>query len=348
MSRGFLFPSRAGRVSYDNTDSGLTAEDVQEAIDEVAGTAGAAVPQTRTITAGAGLTGGGDLSANRTIDVAAADGSITVNANSIQVALSADTPQPIGTAAAGVAVTPSRGDHVHADPWNPFGSVDPTAGAGVAANRGAIYHRDNGSAYLKTGAGDTEWRQLVTQVFADLVTVDRLAVALPGSAAAPAVDISDGTAYGQGVYCEAADTLSMAANGIRNARTRSTNTEFLNAPVSFTQFDVGSGVQTSALSANTDNLALTAVGKLTLTSSGGPFNLTGLTNGTAGGGTGGRRLWIENNNALGGDNVILVHDATSTAANRFFFAGGANFTLVPGAGAWFRYNNTASRWYKAE
>lgn len=40
----------------------------------------------RTITAGAGLTGGGDLSANRTIDVVAnADGSIVVNANDVQV-----------------------------------------------------------------------------------------------------------------------------------------------------------------------------------------------------------------------------------------------------------------------
>jgi len=38
-----------------------------------------------TLTAGAGLTGGGDLSANRSFDVVAADATITVNANSIQV-----------------------------------------------------------------------------------------------------------------------------------------------------------------------------------------------------------------------------------------------------------------------
>jgi hypothetical protein len=45
-----------------------------------------------TITAGAGLTGGGDLSANRTLDVVAnADGSITVNANDIQVGVISDT-----------------------------------------------------------------------------------------------------------------------------------------------------------------------------------------------------------------------------------------------------------------
>lgn len=39
----------------------------------------------RTITAGAGLTGGGDLSANRTIDVVAGDASIVVGANSLAV-----------------------------------------------------------------------------------------------------------------------------------------------------------------------------------------------------------------------------------------------------------------------
>lgn len=42
------------------------------------------VPTSRTITAGAGLTGGGDLSTNRTLDVGAGDG-ITVNANDIAV-----------------------------------------------------------------------------------------------------------------------------------------------------------------------------------------------------------------------------------------------------------------------
>lgn len=43
------------------------------------------VPTSRTITAGAGLTGGGDLSANRTLAVVAADASIVVNADSIGV-----------------------------------------------------------------------------------------------------------------------------------------------------------------------------------------------------------------------------------------------------------------------
>lgn len=44
-----------------------------------------AVPTSRTITAGAGLTGGGDLSADRTLDVAATDSTIVVDANGIRV-----------------------------------------------------------------------------------------------------------------------------------------------------------------------------------------------------------------------------------------------------------------------
>ena len=78
----------AAAVSYDNDVSGLTGDTVQEAIDELATSGGAvasvngetgvvvldagdvgAVPTARTITAGTGLTGGGDLSADRTLTV---------------------------------------------------------------------------------------------------------------------------------------------------------------------------------------------------------------------------------------------------------------------------------------
>lgn len=59
----------------------------------VSGT-GSLVATSRTVTAGAGLTGGGDLSADRTFDIVAnADGSITVNANDIQVGILASDAQ---------------------------------------------------------------------------------------------------------------------------------------------------------------------------------------------------------------------------------------------------------------
>ena len=55
------------------------------------------VPTSRTITAGNGITGGGDLSANR----------------SFAVDFYTSSPSAGGTASAGVATQPSRGDHVH-------------------------------------------------------------------------------------------------------------------------------------------------------------------------------------------------------------------------------------------
>ena len=57
-------------------------------------TANAAVPQTRTVTAGSGLTGGGALTSNITINVGAnADGSIVVNADDVQVGILATDAQ---------------------------------------------------------------------------------------------------------------------------------------------------------------------------------------------------------------------------------------------------------------
>jgi hypothetical protein len=55
------------------------------------------VPTSRTITAGAGLTGGGDLSANR----------------SFAVLFSSTTPEPLGPGTPGVSTAAAREDHVH-------------------------------------------------------------------------------------------------------------------------------------------------------------------------------------------------------------------------------------------
>ena len=61
---------------------------------------GGKVDTSRTITAGNGLTGGGDLTANRTIDIAPADDSLTVAADSVKVntnntLTSTSTTQPL-------------------------------------------------------------------------------------------------------------------------------------------------------------------------------------------------------------------------------------------------------------
>lgn len=68
------------------------------------------IPETRALSAGAGLTGGGDLSADRSFDVGAnADGSIVVNADDIQVGVLATDAQhgDLGGGSLHAVVTPS-------------------------------------------------------------------------------------------------------------------------------------------------------------------------------------------------------------------------------------------------
>ncbi len=81
----------ASEVTNDSTVVGVNVDD---ALDTLSGLVGGAVPDTRTLTAGGGMTGGGDLSANRTFDVVAnADASIVVNANDVQVGVLATDAQ---------------------------------------------------------------------------------------------------------------------------------------------------------------------------------------------------------------------------------------------------------------
>lgn len=86
-------PAGHGRFRYNGTtNKWQISENAGSYVDIVP--AGGAVPQTRVLTAGAGLTGGGDLSADRTFNVGAnADGSITVNADDIQVGVLATDAQ---------------------------------------------------------------------------------------------------------------------------------------------------------------------------------------------------------------------------------------------------------------
>lgn len=100
-----------------------------------------------------------------------------------------------------------------------------------------------------------------------------------------------------------------------------------------------SGVLTPAqLTANQDNynptgLATAAVLRMSTNAS---RNVTGIA-----GGSNGRMLLVGN---VGSNNLVLVHDATSTAANRFSLPGAANLTLLPGEWALLRYDATLSRW----
>lgn len=78
----------------------------------LAGTGGGGgVPPTRTLTAGPGLTGGGDLSADRTFSVLAADASITVAVAGISVQLDAEGSIVVGAGGIKVGVLANDAEH---------------------------------------------------------------------------------------------------------------------------------------------------------------------------------------------------------------------------------------------
>jgi len=104
------------------------------------------VPTSRTITAGAGLTGGGDLSTNRTL----------------AVNFSSTTPEPLGPGSSGVSTVAAREDHVH--PAVDLSDTTETQGVlplsrGGTGNSlspvvGAIAYSSNDKLYLTPTAGD--------------------------------------------------------------------------------------------------------------------------------------------------------------------------------------------------
>ena len=100
------------------------------------------VPTSRTITAGAGLTGGGDLSANR----------------SFAVIFSSTTPEPLGPGSSGVSTVAARGDHVHpavdlSDTTETQGVLPLSRGGtgnSLSPVAGAIAYSSNDKLYLTT------------------------------------------------------------------------------------------------------------------------------------------------------------------------------------------------------
>jgi hypothetical protein len=104
------------------------------------------VPDTRQIIAGSGLTGGGNLQANRTL----------------AVDFSALTPSALGSASAGSSNTSARGDHVHpalnfANLTEYTGLLPLTrGGTGMQVNNltaGAVWYTDGSNGFLQTVQG---------------------------------------------------------------------------------------------------------------------------------------------------------------------------------------------------
>jgi hypothetical protein len=95
---------------------------------------------------------------------------------------------------------------------------------------------------------------------------------------------------------------------------------------------------TQTLTGNTDNLAIGAVNVVRLVGAG--VNLTGMVPDAAD-----HLVWLQN--ADSGSALVLKHDVTSTAANRFVLPGAVDHTMPARSACWARYDGTTSRWYIA-
>lgn len=87
--------------------------------------------------------------------------------------------------------------------------------------------------------------------------------------------------------------------------------------------------------ANTDDFVLGSFNTLRVSSST-SINLSGITQGAAG-----RLLRLIN---VGSQNIVIVNDATSTAANRFLTGTGANITMLPLDVISLEYDAVSARW----
>lgn len=97
-------------------------------------------------------------------------------------------------------------------------------------------------------------------------------------------------------------------------------------------------VSPAQIVANTDNWAVTGITTAAIirANTDASRNLTGIASPTSG-----QMLRLIN---VGAQDLVLVHDATSTAANRFLLPNSANLTLNPNDSVSLWYDNTSSRW----
>ena len=103
--------------------------------------------------------------------------------------------------------------------------------------------------------------------------------------------------------------------------------------------DLSGKISPTQLTANTDDYIPTSLADVIVLrlSTSASWNLTGVQ-----GGRDGRILIIINVGTT--NNLVVKHDVTSTAANRFYMANAADTTLGPHAAGIFWYDSTSSRW----
>ncbi len=165
-----------------------------------------------------------------------------------------------------------------------------------------------------------------------------------GAGSALAVGGSTSIIVGANDVQRAALTNEVTASQNSNACTVTRSTNFQSSPWTgshqFNACVVGANAFSTTLSGlgpSTDNLAIGAVNCVRIAS----FALDSLTGMVPS--FDGQWVWLENTNAAIA--LPIVHDSTSTAANRFYLPGNlAQVQLPARSGLWCRYDGTLARW----
>ncbi len=156
--------------------------------------------------------------------------------------------------------------------------------------------------------------------------------AFTGPISTPRIVVNGATVATNGMYLPAANTVGLSANSTLSAQLTSTTFQAL------LQFILSGDISPAQLTANTDDWNPTGLSTASVirVSTDASRNLTGIQ-----GGADGRVLILIN---VGTQPLVLVHDSTSTAANRFFLASSTNTTVQSNGACILWYDSTSSRW----
>lgn len=124
---------------------------------------------------------------------------------------------------------------------------------------------------------------------------------------------------------------NIASDGSGNLQEALTNVAF------------GAAISPTALAANTDNYSPTGLQNTTVirqdvSNAGAGVNLTGIV------AQANLKMLVLMNISSTSDNMVLKHNVTSTAANRFFGPNSADVTLRPNGFVILLYDQVSSRW----
>jgi hypothetical protein len=276
------------------------------------------VPDTRQVIAGTGLSGGGNLQADRTF---------TINFGS-------NTPAALGSATAGVANTSSRSDHVHpavdlADATEITGLLPLTNGGTgqqiLNLTGGSIWYNDGSNAFLQSpvgspgqvfvsgGSGAPTWGSA-------LIVSDQPANFVY---AGPTAGASAPTAFRLLVNADIPATLTgKSLSGATNSFSAIPNGALVNSSVTFNGVNVALGASGTITSSTT--AALTIGTGLTGTSFNGSVPITIAIDNTVATLTGSQTL---TNKTISGANNTLSNIGNSSLTNSSIVLGTTNIAL---------------------